>query len=85
MLIGWVLMPDHFHLLPKPKPAESTPQIFQQHRQAHRLPLLKALRENPRSAWCRGTVHDGAQYRLWQRRFYPFNVFSEKKRLEKLD
>ena len=24
-------------------------------------------------------------YRVWQRRFYPFNVYSEKKRLEKLD
>ena len=22
---------------------------------------------------------------MWQRRFYPFNVYSEKKRLEKLD
>ena len=28
---------------------------------------------------------DGSHYRLWQRRFYPFNVFSEKKRQEKLN
>ena len=31
------------------------------------------------------TVHDESHYRVWQRRFYPFNVYSEKKRLEKLD
>jgi REP element-mobilizing transposase RayT len=27
MLIGWVLMPEHFHLLIKPQPAESMPAI----------------------------------------------------------
>lgn len=31
------------------------------------------------------TVHDQSHYRVWQRRFYPFNVYSEKKRLEKLN
>jgi putative transposase len=31
------------------------------------------------------TVHSDSRYRVWQRRFYPFNVYSEKKRLEKLD
>jgi len=31
------------------------------------------------------TVHDGSHYRLWQRRFHPFNAFSEKKRQEKLN
>ena len=30
------------------------------------------------------TVHNESRYRLWQRRFYPLNVSSEKKRLEKL-
>jgi hypothetical protein len=31
------------------------------------------------------TVHDESHYRLWQRRFYPFNVYSDKKFQEKLD
>jgi hypothetical protein len=30
------------------------------------------------------TVHDEWRYRLWRRRFYPLNVYSEKRRLEKL-
>ena len=37
LLIGWVLMPDHFHLLLKPEPAESTPLIRISH-DAGRLP-----------------------------------------------
>ncbi len=28
LLIGWVLMPEHFHLLLRPQPAESTPLIL---------------------------------------------------------
>ena len=30
------------------------------------------------------TVHSDSRYRVWQRRFYPYGVYSEKKRLEKL-
>jgi len=30
-------------------------------------------------------VHADSQFRIWQRRFYPFGVYSEKKRLEKLN
>jgi len=30
------------------------------------------------------TAHDESTYRVWQRRFYDFNVWSESKRLEKL-
>ncbi len=30
------------------------------------------------------TVHLHGPYRIWQRRFYDLNVWSEKKRLEKL-
>jgi REP element-mobilizing transposase RayT len=28
LLIGWVRMPDHFHLLFKPQPAATTPLIL---------------------------------------------------------
>jgi len=31
------------------------------------------------------TVHGHVEYRLWQRRFYPLGVYTEKKRLEKLN
>ena len=31
------------------------------------------------------SVHHHAHYRVWQRRFYDMNIWSEKKRLEKLN
>ena len=93
LLIGWVLMPEHFHLLIKPQPAESTPAIMKGLKEVTAERILKTLRQNLGHAWCRKmlaqlrlprTVHDESRYRLWQRRFYPLNVYSEKKRLEKL-
>jgi hypothetical protein len=40
--------------------------------------LLSRLRLPP-------TVHSDSYYRLWQRRYVPFNVFTDKKQMEKLD
>jgi len=94
LLLGWVLMPDHFHLLIQPEPADSTSRIVQQLKQRTAFRLLAILRQNSQYPWCRrmlsqlrlpASVHSEAEYRVWQRRFYPFNVYSEKKRLEKLN
>jgi hypothetical protein len=81
-------------LLLKPEPAESTPLILKTLKEETATQILKVLREHQQYPWCRKmlvrlrlppTVHDESHYRLWQRRSYPFNVYSEKKRLEKLD
>jgi putative transposase len=94
LLIGWVLMPDHFHLLIKPEPAESTSLIMQELKKCTAQRILSALSENQRVPWCEKmlarlrlppTVHADSQFRVWQRRYYPFGVYSEKKRLEKLN
>ena len=94
LLIGWVLMPDHFHLRIKPEPAESTSRIMQELKKRTAQHILSALSENERVPWCGKmlarlclppTVHADSQFRVWQRRFYPFGVYSEKKRLEKLN
>ncbi|MGO8733905.1 MAG: transposase [Terriglobia bacterium] len=37
LLIGWVLMPEHFHLLLKPQPAESTPLILKRLKEETRV------------------------------------------------
>ena len=93
-LVGWVLMPEHFHLLLRPEPAETTPLIMKELKEESAKRILRTLRANAQHPWCRKmltslrlpcTVHDESHYRLWQRRFYPFNVFSEKKFQEKLD
>ncbi len=93
LLLGWVLMPDHFHLLLKPEPAEATPSIIKRLKEESAMQSLKILRGHQQYPWCRTmldrlrlpeTVHDESHYRVWQRRFFPINVFSEEKRLEKL-
>ncbi len=85
LLIGWVLMPEHFHVLIKPEPAETTPLIMKGLKEESAKRIMRTLRENLQYPWCRNTlarlrlpstVHDESHYRLWQRRFYPFNVFS---------
>ncbi len=94
LLVGWVLMPDHFHLLIKPEPAHTMSLILQRLKDRTARGILAALRKHPENSCCRKmlarfhlppTVHDESHDRVWQRRFYPFNVYSETKRLEKLD
>ena len=67
LLIGWVLMPEHFHLRLKPEPAEATSRIMQRLKSRTATGILKHLRENQDHSWCRKrlarlalppTVHD---------------------------
>jgi REP element-mobilizing transposase RayT len=94
LLIGWALMPEHFHLLLKPQPAESTPLVVKELKEEAAKRILKALRENlhhPRRRKMLArlrlppSVHDESHFRLWNRRFQPFNVYTEEKRREKLN
>jgi putative transposase len=94
LLIGWLLMPEHFHLLIKPQPAESTSRLMQELKKRTAQGIVSVLTENPGHSWCRkvlaglrlpATVHSDSRYRVWQRRFCPYGVYSEKKRLEKLN
>jgi len=56
--------------------------------------VLKSLRHHPEFPWCQRmldrlqlppTVHHHAHHRVWQRRFYDSNVWSDRKIREKLD
>lgn len=94
LIVGWVLMPEHFHMLIRPEPAESTPVIMKRLKERVAIGILRTLRQNQHYPWCRkmlerfrlpATVHDESEYRIWQRRFRPFNVYSRKKVLEKLN
>ena len=44
LVIGWVLMPEHFHLLIKPEPAETTSEIVKQLKQRTGHSILQMLR-----------------------------------------
>jgi putative transposase len=93
-LIGWVLMPEHFHVLLRAEPADTTTLIVQQLKQQSAFRILSTLKDHAQHPWCGKfltrlrlppTVHDSSHYRVWQRRFHPFNVYSEKKHFEKLN
>ena len=94
LLLGWVLMPEHFHLLIKPEPAAATVRFMRELKKRSAQQIIAALARNQHHPHCCAlldrlrlppTVHDGSSYRLGQRRYVPFNVFTEKKRIEKLN
>jgi len=93
-LLGYVLMPEHFHLLVWPSERADPSQIMQRLKGRTARSILKTLRQERRHAWCSrmlerftlpSSVHDEANCRVWQRRFYDMNIWSRKKQLEKLD
>ena len=85
-LVGYVVMPEHVHLLIS-EPAKKNPsKILQVLKQKVARTLLKRRR---RATSTQLTLpFEGSQVEeghFWQRRFYDFNVWSEKKVKEKLE
>ena len=84
VVVGYVVMPEHVHLLLS-EPERANPSIVMQALKqsfACRLLRRKRRRHSDRQAslWD-ATVSEG---HVWQRRFYDFVVWSEPKRIEKL-
>ena len=79
-LVGYVVMPEHVHLLiGEPRIGDPSALI-----QGLKLRVTKRMR---RAAVSPGRLrfHGEALTHFWQPRFYDFNVWSAKKRKEKLD
>ena len=83
-LVGYVVMPEHIHLLIS-EPVKGNPSIVLQVLKQRVSRRLRRKKRTP-TAQLKLTFEDGADSlpRLWQRRFYDFNVWSLKKRVEKL-
>jgi len=82
VVVGYVVMPEHIHLLIS-EPEVGTPSTVMQvlkQRTAHTL-LPKRRRTDPRQ---RRIFGDEPMRAFWQDRFYDFNVWSTRKRVEKL-
>ncbi|MBV9437823.1 MAG: transposase [Acidobacteria bacterium] len=82
-VIGYVVMPEHVHLL-LGEPEKGNPsrvmQVLKQ-RVSHRLLGKRKRRDSAQIAlWKAPVLLD----HFWQPRFYDFNVFSEAKRVQKL-
>jgi putative transposase len=83
-LVGYVVMPEHVHLLVgEPKRGNPSAVIH-----SLKLRISKRMRRQRRrrtEAQKSFPFHGLAAPRFWQRRFYDFNVWSAKKRREKLE
>jgi putative transposase len=77
---GYVVMPEHFHVLIS-EPAKRNGALLMQvlkHRVSRRC-RRKKRSSDQMTLWENPTPR-----RFWQRRYYDFNVFSERKHVEKL-
>lgn len=83
-LIGYVLMPEHVHLLISESPAALPAKVLQVFKQRLSRRMRGKKRSRPGQLSLRfGDPPDGLR-RFWQRRYYDFNVYSRAKIMEKL-
>jgi len=85
-LIGYVVMPEHVHLLLS-EPSKGNPsKAVQVLKQKVSASLRQGTRKSsPNQLALRFPETEPKEKHFWQRRFYDFNVWSEKKLHEKLD
>jgi len=83
VVVGYVVMPEHFHLLIS-EPEKGTPStVLQVLKQRFARRVLRERRRRCVSA--QGLLWKELEdLHFWQARFYDFNVWSEPKRIEKL-
>jgi putative transposase len=88
VVLGYVVMPEHVHLLISEPQRESVPTAIQ----ALKLGVVRSLQvgavptSRKRSEkWGTPSINGSQKANpFWQARFYDFNVWTEKKRIEKL-
>ncbi len=79
VVVGYVVMPEHFHLLIS-EPEKGDPSVVMKVvKQRFSRQVRKKRCTRQMALW----AEDGLEH-VWQKRFYDFNVHSERKRVEKL-
>ena len=82
VVAGYVVMPEHIHLLISEPEVKTPSTVLQALKLGYARRILAQARRqrNPAQA----VLFDGAPQHIWQKRFYDFNVRTERKRIEKL-
>lgn len=82
-LVGYVVMPEHVHLLitEPPRGTPSTVLKMLKQRVSHELRKKRSTLTRQESP---GESSDRRLPQFWQHRFFDFNVWSRKKKIEKL-
>jgi len=82
VVVGYVVMPEHIHLLISEPEKGDPSRVMQAIKQGFSRRVLKSVRKR-RVAAQQELFAVGSEH-VWQRRFYDFNVWSLKKKVEKL-
>ncbi len=82
VVLGFVVMPEHIHLLIS-EPDRHTPSVAMQ---ALKLAFARRVlaEQRRRRNLQQPDLFDHTPHHIWQARFYDFNVWTERKRIEKL-
>ncbi len=84
VVIGYVVMPEHVHLLLSEPDRGNPSLVLAALKQTFAHRLIRELRANKSVQTNQLWNTPLAAGHIWQRRFYDFVVFTEKKRVEKL-
>jgi putative transposase len=84
-LLGYVIMPEHVHLLMSELPTVLPARIVQVFKQRVSRQMRGRKRVLPGQLGLPFPKNARDLRRFWQRRYFDFNVYSEKKLREKLD
>ena len=79
IVLGYVIMPEHFHLLISEPQTGDPSMVLQVLKQRYAQRILR-----PRRQASQPGLFEGHPLHVWQARFYDFNVWTERKRIEKL-
>lgn len=82
VVVGYVVMPEHVHLLISEPEKGDPSRVVQAVKQGFARHVLRAWRQG-RKRGQQELFGDQGEH-VWQKRFYDFNVWSERKRVEKL-
>ena len=82
VVVGYVVMPEHFHLLVSEPQERTLSTVMQALKLGIARRVLAAQRRGGNRDQAELFAH--ASQHIWQARFYDFNVWSSRKRAEKL-
>jgi putative transposase len=82
VVLGYIVMPDHFHLLIGEPQVGDPSKVMQLVKQTYAQRVVPRTRRKGSDA--QDSLRQPEPVHIWEARFYDFNVWTERKRVEKL-